>query len=77
MKSKTTAILIDDRFCKGCLLCLQVCPKKIFERGGPRSGAGYGMPRAAKIESCTSCRLCEMTCPDLALTVVAEDQGAT
>jgi 2-oxoglutarate ferredoxin oxidoreductase subunit delta len=74
MKRKTTALIIDDRFCKGCLLCLQVCPKKLFERGVQRSRGGYSMPHVGNPEGCTSCLLCEMTCPDLALTVVVEDE---
>jgi 2-oxoglutarate ferredoxin oxidoreductase subunit delta len=72
-KKKTAReILIDDQYCKGCYLCISVCPKKIFTRGDKRSRAGYAMPRVTDLEGCIACRLCEMTCPDLALTVVEE-----
>ncbi len=72
--SKKTAreIRIDDRFCKGCGLCLEVCPRNVFGKGEKRSRAGYAMPRVNALEMCAVCLLCEMTCPDLALTVVEE-----
>ena len=72
-KKKTTKeIIIDDKYCKGCFLCIAVCPKKVLARGAQRSRAGYSMPRVENLETCISCVLCEMTCPDMALTVVQE-----
>jgi 2-oxoglutarate ferredoxin oxidoreductase subunit delta len=69
-KRRTATILIDDQFCKGCNLCLQVCPQKLFSKGEKRSRGGYRMPEIPDTEKCSGCLLCEMTCPDLALTVV-------
>ena len=71
-KKATEAILIDEQYCKGCFLCIAVCPKKVLARGDKRSRAGYSMPRVENLEECISCALCEMTCPDMALTVVLE-----
>lgn len=71
-KKSAKEILIDDQFCKGCNLCIQVCPRKVFGQGEKRSRAGYSMPRILSLEGCALCFLCEMTCPDLALTVVEE-----
>jgi 2-oxoglutarate ferredoxin oxidoreductase subunit delta len=71
-KRATEEIIFDDRYCKGCLLCIAVCPKKVLTRGDKRSRAGYSMPRVENLEECISCALCEMTCPDMALTVVLE-----
>ncbi len=64
-------IEIDRRYCKGCLLCQYVCKYEVFEPGSERSDLGYFMPRTVKLENCRVCRLCEVHCPDLALTVVA------
>ena len=71
-KKSTKEIIIDDGYCKGCFLCIAVCPKKVLTRGDKRSRAGYSMPRVENLEECISCGLCEMTCPDMALTVVQE-----
>jgi 2-oxoglutarate ferredoxin oxidoreductase subunit delta len=65
-------IVIDEKYCKGCFLCIAVCPQKVLARGEKRSRAGYSLPRVENLEACVSCTLCEMTCPDLALTVVQE-----
>ena len=72
MKKTVREIIIDDQFCKGCNLCVEVCPRKVFGPGGQRSRAGYSMPKALEPEKCSVCFLCEMTCPDLALTVVED-----
>ena len=66
---------IDRRYCKGCMLCKHVCKFDVFEPGQERSALDYLMPRAAKIENCRVCRLCESHCPDLALFVVAREKG--
>ena len=71
-KKAAKEIIIDDQFCKGCNLCLEVCPRKVFVKSSKRSRAGYSMPQAAELEKCAVCLLCEMTCPDLALTVIEE-----
>jgi 2-oxoglutarate ferredoxin oxidoreductase subunit delta len=71
-KKTVAAIIIDNQFCKGCNLCLQVCPKKLFAQGEKRSRLGYRMPEVKGVEECSACLLCEMTCPDFALTVVWE-----
>jgi len=71
-KKATEAILIDEQYCKGCFLCIAVCPKKVLARGDKRSRAGYSMPQVENLGACISCALCEMTCPDMALTVVQE-----
>ena len=68
-------IEIDRRYCKGCLLCKYVCEYEVFEQGQERSDLDYLMPRPAKLENCKVCRLCELNCPDMAITVVAKQKG--
>jgi 2-oxoglutarate ferredoxin oxidoreductase subunit delta len=63
---------IDRKYCKCCMLCQYVCEFDVFEPGEMRSDLDYLMPRPARIENCRVCRLCELNCPDMALTVVAE-----
>lgn len=72
-KKAAKEIIIDDQFCKGCNLCLEVCPRKVFARSAKRSRAGYSMPQATGEKKCSVCFLCEMTCPDLAITVIEEN----
>jgi 2-oxoglutarate ferredoxin oxidoreductase subunit delta len=71
-KRSAKEIKIDNQFCKGCSLCIGVCPRKVFGKSDKRSRAGYSLPQVLALENCGVCLLCEMTCPDLALTVVEE-----
>jgi 2-oxoglutarate ferredoxin oxidoreductase subunit delta len=72
-KKAVKEIIIDDQFCKGCNLCIEICPRKVFTGSSKRSRAGYSMPQAEVPGKCSVCFLCEMTCPDLAITVVEEN----
>jgi 2-oxoglutarate ferredoxin oxidoreductase subunit delta len=72
-KKAVKEIIIDDQFCKGCNLCIEVCPRKVFTGSHKRSRAGYSMPQASDPGKCSVCFLCEMTCPDLAITVIEEN----
>lgn len=64
-------IVVDDRFCKGCGLCISMCPKKIIELDASRlTPKGYHPARCVKPESCIACASCYMICPDVAITVV-------
>jgi 2-oxoglutarate ferredoxin oxidoreductase subunit delta len=65
-------IEIDNNYCKGCKLCIAVCPQDVLELSQLRNSKGYLLPSAARGEDCTGCLQCEMTCPDLAITVITD-----
>ncbi len=62
-------IHIDRTVCKGCELCLYVCPKDVFEMSDERNEKGYNYSIAKRPEDCILCKNCEMNCPDLAIYV--------
>ena len=62
-------IVIDRDFCKGCQLCVEQCPRKVYAPGRQRNAKGYLLPAAVRPEACVACRLCEMLCPDMAISV--------
>ncbi|UCF04011.1 MAG: 4Fe-4S binding protein [bacterium] len=61
--SKELAIIrVNVEWCKGCEICVAFCPKDVLEMEG-------GKVTVARLEECTKCMLCELRCPDFAITV--------
>lgn len=56
--------------CKGCKLCIQVCPKQIIEidRSIINQKGFYAVCVTDK-EKCTGCAFCATICPDTAIEV--------
>ena len=58
--------------CKGCGLCVEVCPKGILELDGSTvNELGYHPIRLTHAAACTSCALCARVCPDTVFAVYA------
>ncbi len=72
-KRATTKIVIDSYMCKGCHICIDQCPENVLEVSQSRNAKGYLMPVASRIDDCITCMLCELICPDLAITVETND----
>jgi len=64
-------ILIDETYCKGCGLCITVCPKQAIFPGTRRNPKGYVMPDT-DAGRCDGCKSCEIICPDFAVVTVKE-----
>jgi 2-oxoglutarate ferredoxin oxidoreductase subunit delta len=56
-------ILIHEAWCKGCAICAELCPKHVFIMRN-------NLPVVVDLQACNRCMLCEMRCPDFAITVL-------
>lgn len=59
-KDKEKVLTVNAKWCKGCSVCVQYCPKKVLE-------VRYGKVVIVKPEECIKCGLCEQRCPDYAI----------
>lgn len=65
-------IEVDERYCKGCELCVSVCPPEVLSMDMERlTSKGYH-PAFLSKEGCTGCAICAVICPDAAITVYRE-----
>jgi len=62
-------IEIDRNWCKGCYICVEICPKGVLEVDRDKWWKGFHPVVVTHPEECTACRQCELLCPDLAIAV--------
>ena len=61
--------IVTDR-CKGCGLCVAVCPRSVLaiEASG-LNAKGYQPAMAVQPERCIGCASCALICPDVVISV--------
>jgi 2-oxoglutarate ferredoxin oxidoreductase subunit delta len=64
-------IIIDRERCKGCGLCVSVCPKNCVAISPKPNKMGY-FPSQVVNSLCTGCTRCALVCPDVAIEVYRE-----
>jgi 2-oxoglutarate ferredoxin oxidoreductase subunit delta len=70
MAQKTGYITIDRESCKGCYLCISVCPNNMIKISEELNQKGYYPAEfKEKNKKCTGCTLCATICPDVAIEV--------
>lgn len=62
-------IEINEDLCKGCHLCLFMCYKNVYAIPQEANMKGVLLPYVKFEERCTACGVCEVVCPDQAITV--------
>jgi 2-oxoglutarate ferredoxin oxidoreductase subunit delta len=67
-------IKVNEDWCKGCKICIERCPVNALEESDKLNRRGVRPPRLKKVNECNYCRLCELLCPDLAITVFVDDK---
>ena len=72
-ESKKGSIKIDQERCKGCHLCISVCPVKVITVRGKINQQGYFPAEFLKTgkdgKVCIACCNCATICPDIAIEV--------
>jgi len=67
---------IATEHCKGCGLCVDICPKHVLELDASVvNERGYHPVQLTDAAACTSCALCARICPDAVFAVYARPKG--
>jgi len=62
-------VRILSEYCKGCGLCVAVCPVKCLRLGEEVTDDGVQPAEAVEGVECTGCAQCYVVCPDAAVEV--------
>ena len=68
----TGKIVINMERCKGCGLCITVCPKKNIAIAQESNKSGY-FPAQATNVGCTACTQCAIVCPEGIIEILVEE----
>ena len=63
-------IEIETEYCKGCELCISVCPQDVIRLADTFNAKGYRPAQLVDPQGeCTGCAVCAVICPDAVITV--------
>jgi len=62
-------IIIDQKKCKGCLLCVSFCPKGSIKADECLNQQGIKPVKFNKNSQCLGCAMCAIICPDCCIEV--------
>ena len=69
----TVSVRVD--FCKGCRLCVKVCPKHMLQLTKRLNAMGVQpVDVTGKADDCAGCMNCVLMCPEAAIEI--ENNGA-
>jgi 2-oxoglutarate ferredoxin oxidoreductase subunit delta len=66
----------DGDVCKGCELCVAVCPKKLISISSKINNKGYSPASIERQDMCIGCRSCALVCPEGAISIYREDKAS-
>jgi len=63
-------VIVNENICKGCGLCITVCPKNILQINKSKvNSKGYNAITCVNEDECIGCKSCAMICPDVVFTI--------
>lgn len=70
LAQKRFDVIVYEEDCKSCGLCIDLCPRKVFQ-----SEARHLKAKVVALDACTGCGLCELLCPDWAISVEKREKA--
>jgi 2-oxoglutarate ferredoxin oxidoreductase subunit delta len=71
--SRMGKVIVNEKFCKGCELCINACPQRLLQTAEHVSETSYHPAELIDPEGkCSGCGMCALVCPDAAIQVYRE-----
>ena len=67
-------VYIKQDACKGCGICIALCPVEILKFSKSLNTRGVPYPEVIDEARCTQCENCMIYCPDFAVVVVKDEK---
>lgn len=67
-QNNSVKISVRREWCKSCGICIEFCPKDVLVFDDQEK------PIPENIHACIKCGLCELRCPDFAITVEGAEE---
>jgi 2-oxoglutarate ferredoxin oxidoreductase subunit delta len=72
--TKKYILKINKNRCKGCQLCINVCPKKHLKMSVAFNKSGLHFIEEDQENECIGCKNCVIICPDTAIELYQEEE---
>lgn len=69
-------VTINQKRCKGCRLCVVVCPRGVLDMASAANDLGVLPAYVVREEACTGCGLCYSMCPDICIEIRDSSEAA-
>jgi 2-oxoglutarate ferredoxin oxidoreductase subunit delta len=69
-------VIVNVRHCKGCRLCVAVCPKKALRMSAELDLRGMNTAEVVEGSQCSGCLNCTVICPDAAIEIADDEETA-
>jgi 2-oxoglutarate ferredoxin oxidoreductase subunit delta len=68
-------ITVNENLCKGCNICTEFCPRKVYEQSEKLNKKGVRLPVPKNEDKCKKCGICALMCPDQAIKVDEKNES--
>jgi 2-oxoglutarate ferredoxin oxidoreductase subunit delta len=69
-EKKEFQVVVDQKRCKSCGICVALCPKSVLELTYPEFKC-----EPVRMKDCIGCLMCELHCPDFAIVCNPKESG--
>lgn len=74
IKKMKYELRIDKERCKGCVLCVSVCPRKLLRMSKELNKKGFHHAETVNGVECMACKQCTDMCPDVAIEICIRNE---